>query len=192
MVPADLPKPPPASVSAGPSPRAATSWRHHRLRRAPFPRPSAPSRLAPSRCTKKTVLVPGDFISGTSSLSSASFRIEPLRSSVHCVARSWWRSRRKRRDRRRRAQTAHRSGKNRSGRAGAEVGLPRGRHVETCPVRAFEAWQAVARRKAGPLFRKISTGDGIGDTALHPDAVRQILAQRAGLVRESPATKLDL
>jgi hypothetical protein len=38
--------------------------------------------------------------------------------------------------------------------------------VETCPVRAFEAWQAVARRKAGPLFRKISTDDGIGDTAL--------------------------
>ena len=41
---------------------------------------------------------------------------------------------------------------------GAEIGLPRGRHAETCPVRAFEAWQAVARRKAGPLFRKISTG----------------------------------
>ena len=31
---------------------------------------------------------------------------------------------------------------------GAEIGLPRGRHTETCPVRAFEAWQAVARRKA--------------------------------------------
>ncbi len=61
---------------------------------------------------------------------------------------------------------------------GAEIGLPRGRHVETCPVRAFEAWQAVAQRKAGPLFRKISTGDGIGDTALHPDAVRRILAHR--------------
>jgi integrase len=64
---------------------------------------------------------------------------------------------------------------------GAEVGLPRGRHVETCPVRAFEAWQAVARRKAGPLFRKISTGDRIGDTALHPDAVRQILAHRVAM-----------
>jgi integrase len=64
---------------------------------------------------------------------------------------------------------------------GAEIGLPRGRHVETCPVRAFEAWQAVARRKAGPLFRKISTGDGIGDTALHPDAVRQILARRVAM-----------
>jgi integrase len=61
---------------------------------------------------------------------------------------------------------------------GAEIGLPRGRHVETCPVRAFEAWQAVARRKAGPLFRKISTGDGIGDTALHSDAIRRILAHR--------------
>jgi integrase len=68
---------------------------------------------------------------------------------------------------------------------GAEIGLPRGRFVETCPVRAFEAWQAVAKRRAGPLFRKISTGDGIGDTALHPDAVRRILAHRvrmAGLV----------
>ncbi len=64
---------------------------------------------------------------------------------------------------------------------GAEVGLPRGRHVETCPVRAFKAWHAVARRKAGPLFRRISTGDGIGDTALHPDAVRQILAHRVAM-----------
>jgi len=70
---------------------------------------------------------------------------------------------------------------------GAEIGLPRGRHVETCPVLAFNDWQAVARRKAGPLFRKISTGDGIGDTALHPDAVRRILAHRvrmAGLTLE--------
>jgi integrase len=70
---------------------------------------------------------------------------------------------------------------------GAEIGLPRGKHGETCPVRAFEAWQAVARRKAGPLFRRISTGDRIGDAALHPDAVRRILAHRlqmAGLILE--------
>lgn len=64
---------------------------------------------------------------------------------------------------------------------GTEIGLPRGRHVETCPVRAFDDWQAVAKRKAGPLFRKISTGDGIGNTALHPDAVRRILAHRIGM-----------
>jgi hypothetical protein len=48
-------------------------------------------------------------------------------------------------------------------------------------VRAFEAWQAVARRKAGTLFRKISIGDGIGNTAPHPDAVRRILAHRVGM-----------
>ncbi len=64
---------------------------------------------------------------------------------------------------------------------GAEVGLPRGRHAETCPVRAFDDWQAVARRKAGPLFRRISTVGRVGEAALHPDAVRRILAYRAGL-----------
>ena len=64
---------------------------------------------------------------------------------------------------------------------GAELGLPRGRHAETCPVRAFEAWQAVAKRRAGPLFRRVSTGGTVGDTALHPDAVRRILAHRAGM-----------
>ena len=64
---------------------------------------------------------------------------------------------------------------------GAEVGLPRGRHAETCPVRAFDEWQAVARRKAGPLFRRVSAAGGIGTAALHPDAVRRILAHRARL-----------
>jgi integrase len=71
---------------------------------------------------------------------------------------------------------------------GAEIGLPRGKHVETCPLLAFEAWQEVASRRAGPLFRRISTADRIGDTALHPDAVRRILAHRirmAGLEHES-------
>jgi integrase len=70
---------------------------------------------------------------------------------------------------------------------GAEIGLPRGRHVETCPLRAFEEWQAVAQRNAGPLFRKVSASGRIGGTALHPDAVRRILAHRlrmAGLAQE--------
>ena len=38
---------------------------------------------------------------------------------------------------------------------GAEIGLPRGKHVETCPERAFKDWQDVAKRSAGPLFRRI-------------------------------------
>jgi len=73
---------------------------------------------------------------------------------------------------------------------GAEIGLPRGRHPETCPVRAFEDWQAVARRRAGPLFRRISTKDNIGAEALHPDAVRRILAYRVRLAG-LPAEGLD-
>ena len=64
---------------------------------------------------------------------------------------------------------------------GAELGLPRGRSPDTCPVRAFEAWQAVAKRQAGALFRKISTGGTIGEKALHPGAVGRILAYRAKL-----------
>ena len=64
---------------------------------------------------------------------------------------------------------------------GTEIGLPRGRHAKTCPVPAFDAWQAVAKRRAGPLFRKISTAGRIGDAALHPDAVRRILARRIAM-----------
>jgi integrase len=69
---------------------------------------------------------------------------------------------------------------------GAEIGLPRGRHAETCPLRAFEDWQAVALRKAGPLFRKISASGRVGGTALHPDAVRRILAHRLGMAGMTP------
>lgn len=73
---------------------------------------------------------------------------------------------------------------------GAEIGLPRGKHADTCPVRAFQAWQAVAKRKAGPLFRRVSTAGRIGAARLHPDAVRRILMFRvglAGLEREGDA-----
>jgi integrase len=63
----------------------------------------------------------------------------------------------------------------------ADIGLPRGKHAETCPVLAFRAWQEVARRRAGPLFRPISRAGTIGGTALHPDAVRRILGYRVGL-----------
>ena len=64
---------------------------------------------------------------------------------------------------------------------GVELGLPRGRHAETCPLRAFEDWQAVARRRAGPLFRRIGPGGRIGGLAMHPDAVRLIFNHRVGL-----------
>ena len=50
----------------------------------------------------------------------------------------------------------------------------------------LEDWQAVAQRKAGPLFRKVSTSGRVGGTALHPDAVRRILAHRLGMAGLTP------
>ncbi|NOG74177.1 MULTISPECIES: site-specific integrase [Roseicella] len=38
---------------------------------------------------------------------------------------------------------------------GAELGLPRGRKPETCPVRALEAWLQASDFRYGPVFRKV-------------------------------------
>jgi integrase len=56
---------------------------------------------------------------------------------------------------------------------GAEIGLPRGRHAETCPLRAFEDWQAVAQRKAGPLFRKVTASGRVEPQRLTGTAARR-------------------
>jgi integrase len=77
---------------------------------------------------------------------------------------------------------------------GAEIGLPRGKYLETCLWRAFEDWQSVAQRHAGPLFRKISTRGRVGGAALHPDAVRRVLTNRlrlAGLTPEGHGQGFD-
>lgn len=39
---------------------------------------------------------------------------------------------------------------------GKQRELPRGRHQETCPVRALQAWLHVAGLRSGPLFVRIS------------------------------------
>ena len=64
---------------------------------------------------------------------------------------------------------------------GARVGIPRGRHPQTCPVLAFDAWQAVALRNSGPLFRRISVAGRIASEALKPYAVQRILLHRMSL-----------
>jgi len=63
--------------------------------------------------------------------------------------------------------------------AGAILGIPRGRHAATCPVRALEAWLAASGCEFGPVFRKVDRWGGIETRALHPDAIRQILRRRA-------------
>lgn len=62
---------------------------------------------------------------------------------------------------------------------GATIGIARGLHRETCPVRALEAWLDQSDCKFGPVFRKVTMWGQVEHAALHPDAVRQILRKRA-------------
>jgi integrase len=68
--------------------------------------------------------------------------------------------------------------------AGAEIGIPRGQHAVTCPVRALAAWLAVLQHRTGPLFRAVHQKGAIGRDRMHADSVRFILlrhARQAGL-----------
>ena len=65
-------------------------------------------------------------------------------------------------------------------------------------MRAFAAWQAVAQPQAGPLFRRISTGDDRGDRtapgrgAPHPRPPRLAgLAVEAGERLSAHALRVD-
>ena len=40
---------------------------------------------------------------------------------------------------------------------GAEIGIPRGKHAQTCAVSAYERWRLVADRKTGPVFFRINS-----------------------------------
>jgi integrase len=62
---------------------------------------------------------------------------------------------------------------------GAEIGIVRGSHADTCPVGALRAWLRAAEIGDGPVFRRVTQWGTVGNKRLHPDAVRQILAKRA-------------
>ncbi|MDO9713543.1 site-specific integrase [Paracraurococcus lichenis] len=52
-------------------------------------------------------------------------------------------------------------------REGVRLGIPRGRHPATCPVRAVEAWIAAAGLRYGPLFRPVSRWGAV-EPGRHP------------------------
>ncbi|WP_426954315.1 hypothetical protein [Muricoccus radiodurans] len=66
---------------------------------------------------------------------------------------------------------------------GVELGIPRGRKRETCPVRAVEAWIEAGDVRFGPLFTRIDRWGRLGHDRLSPDGVRQILLRRAALAK---------
>jgi site-specific recombinase XerD len=62
---------------------------------------------------------------------------------------------------------------------GERVGIPRGKHPDTCPVRALQAWlEASGRPSSGPLFRNINRWGQIGGR-LSGYAVALIIQRRA-------------
>jgi integrase len=77
---------------------------------------------------------------------------------------------------------------------GAELGIPRGRKPETCPVRALEAWLQASGCRYGPVFRKIDRWGNVETTALHPYALPKILARRLTLagIKASGLERLSL
>lgn len=62
---------------------------------------------------------------------------------------------------------------------GAEIGIPRGKQPETCPVRALTAWLAASGIGYGPVFRKIDQWGHVERDRLGADGVRRILLRRA-------------
>jgi len=68
--------------------------------------------------------------------------------------------------------------------AGAEVPIPYGSSLKTCPVYALRAWIQAANITSGPLFRRVDKHGNIGTAAISEDGIRLVvttLAAKAGL-----------
>jgi site-specific recombinase XerC len=58
---------------------------------------------------------------------------------------------------------------------GAEIGVPYGSNMETCPVRSYRAWIKAAQLKDGPAFRPIDRHGRLGTEAVTDRAVARIV-----------------
>lgn len=68
--------------------------------------------------------------------------------------------------------------------SGREVGVPRGQHAATCPVRSMQSWLSIAGIHDGPVFRPIDRHGHMADRRLSDRAVALIVkrtAEDAGL-----------
>lgn len=67
---------------------------------------------------------------------------------------------------------------------GRKIGIPRGNYPGTCPVRALQAWLALAGITAGPVYRGIDRHGHMSQERLTPQTVALVVkryAERAGL-----------
>jgi integrase len=81
---------------------------------------------------------------------------------------------------------------------GQVIGIPRGAHEETCPVRALEAWLAAAGIAEGYVFRAVDRWGRLGDAGtkggftgrraahLHPAVIARIIKDRCAAANLTP------
>lgn len=77
-----------------------------------------------------------------------------------------------------------RSKTNQRGEHNELVVIPRAGDPSRCPVRAVEAWLALAGHEDGPLFRRVTKSNRAGTGALNPGSINQLVQQavaRAGI-----------
>jgi len=70
---------------------------------------------------------------------------------------------------------------------GRQVGIPRGQHAATCPVRAVQSWMAAAGISGGPLFRPIDRHGHMADRRLSDRAVALIVKRAAAAAGLDPS-----
>lgn len=70
---------------------------------------------------------------------------------------------------------------------GQVVGIPRGRHEETCPVRAVEEWLEQTGIEQGPIFRSVSKGGGVSDDRLSGRSVNLIVKRHVEAIGLNPS-----
>jgi site-specific recombinase XerD len=70
---------------------------------------------------------------------------------------------------------------------GRELGLPRGQHAPTCPVRALRAWRSAAGIDSGPLFRPVSRHDQVQAGRLTPQSVALVVKRACRRAGRDPA-----
>jgi site-specific recombinase XerD len=59
--------------------------------------------------------------------------------------------------------------------AGRKIGIPKGEHPETCPVRAVQAWLERSEVVEGPLFRAVNRHGHVSPTRLSDRAVADVV-----------------
>lgn len=65
---------------------------------------------------------------------------------------------------------------------GRKVGIPYGSFIETCPVRALQAWLTATGIKSGPLFRPVSKAHDVRDARLSDKTVARIVKRYVRLI----------